>query len=114
MKNETSTPNIFRPFRAAGRVGRVPGVKTPGRRRYALARPRHRSYDAKNLAATKALRSRAESFCPSGHKSDALRRPQPRGCGVQFGLGAALQHSNTPVTPRGRIRGRDEDDYEQP
>jgi hypothetical protein len=32
----------------------------------ALARPRHRSYDAKNLAATKALRSRAESFCPFG------------------------------------------------
>jgi hypothetical protein len=58
-----------------GRVFKpVPGVETPGRRRYALARPRHRSYDAKNLAATKALRSRAESFGPFLLRHPELRR----------------------------------------
>src|SRR5260221_13265059 len=42
-------------------------------------------------------------FAQKGSRSSAPKHPQPRGRGVQFGLGAVLQHS---ITPRGRIRGR--------
>jgi hypothetical protein len=47
----------------------------------------------------------AKARQPKGLRKNelALQHPQPRGRGVQFGLGAVLHHS---ITPRGRIRGR--------
>ncbi|MFZ0503961.1 MAG: hypothetical protein WAM44_09630, partial [Chthoniobacterales bacterium] len=40
----------------------------------------------------------------------SIQQPQPRGCGVQFQLGAVLQNSDTPTL---RVAGtEDEDDDE--
>ena len=43
-----------------------------------------------------------------------LQHPQPRGRGVQFGLGAVLHYSNTPSLRAAGFEDDDEDENEAP